>query len=78
MRSASFVPSEADWSSERVQLQSAHGSSDLDWRDFAHIAQGRDFILLFQGDYLFNFIPKRAVSDEQAIDLVKSAAARRA
>lgn len=66
------------WSSERVQLESAQGSSDLDWRDFVRITHGRDVILLFQSDYLFNFIPKRAVSDEQATDLVKSATARRA
>jgi hypothetical protein len=69
---------DVNWSAERVQLQSAQGSSDLDWRDFAHIAQGRDVILLFQSDYMFNFIPKHAVSDEQAIDLVKLAATRRA
>lgn len=69
---------EIKWSPERIQLQSAQGSSDLDWRDFARIAQGRDVILLFQSDYLFNFIPKRAVSNEQATDLVKSATARRA
>ncbi|MBL4858925.1 MAG: YcxB family protein [Erythrobacter sp.] len=66
-----------NWSPERIQLQSAQGSSDLDWRDLVRITHGRDVILLFQSDYLFNFIPKRALSDEQATDLAKSAAARR-
>lgn len=69
---------EINWSPERIQLQSAQSNSDLDWRDFVRIAQGRDVILLFQSDYLFNFIPKRALSDEQATDLAKSATARRA
>jgi hypothetical protein len=66
-----------DWTSERIQLQSAQGSSDFDWRDFVRIVHGRDVILLFQSDDLFNFIPKRAVSDDQASDLVGSATARR-
>ena len=68
---------EITWTPERIQLQSAQGSSDFDWRDFERIVQGRDVILLFQSDYLFNFIPKRAVSDEQATDLLETAAARR-
>ena len=66
-----------NWSPERIQLRSAQGSSDFDWRDFVRIAHGRDVILLFQSDYLFNFIPKRAVSEEQATDLVEAATARR-
>nr|WP_295373786.1 YcxB family protein [uncultured Sphingosinicella sp.] len=66
-----------NWSSERIQLQSAQGSSDFDWRDFVRIVQGRNVILLFQSDYMFNFIPRRAVSDEQARDIVESAATRR-
>ena len=66
-----------NWSSERIRLQSAQGTSDFDWRDFVRLVQGRDVILLFQSDYLFNFIPMRAVSDEQARDLVQLALARR-
>ena len=67
-----------NWSPERIQLNSAQGSSDLDWRDFVRITQGREVILLFQSDYLFNFIPKRALSDEQTTDLATSATDRRA
>jgi hypothetical protein len=66
-----------NWTSERIRFQSAQGNSDFDWRDFVRIVHGRDVILLFQSDYLFNLIPKRAVSDDQASDLVKSATERR-
>ncbi|WP_373369281.1 YcxB family protein [Sphingomonas folli] len=67
-----------DRSTERVQLKSAQGSSDLDWRDFVRIIQGPEAIMLFQSDYMLNFNPKRAASREQAIDLVECAASRRA
>jgi len=67
-----------DWSPERIKLQSKQGSTDLDWRDFIRIAQGKDVILLLQSDFLFNFIPKRALSDEQAADFVNLATSRRA
>jgi hypothetical protein len=69
---------DVSWSSKGVQLQSAQGSSDFDWRDFVRIVEGQYVILLFQSDYLFNFIPKRAVSDEQARDLIALANRRRA
>ena len=67
-----------NWSPERIQLESAQGSLDLDWRDFVRIIQGREVILLFQSDHLFNFIPKRALSGEQTTDLATSATNRRA
>jgi hypothetical protein len=78
-RQMKTLQSETDinWSPERIQLKSAQGSSDFDWQDFVRIAHGRDVILLFQSDYMFNFIPKRAVSGEQATDLLESATARR-
>ena len=66
-----------NWSPEGIQLRSAQGSSDLDWRDFIRIVPGRRVILLLQSDNLFNFIPVRAVSEEQAKDLLKAAATRR-
>lgn len=66
-----------NWSPQRIQLRSAQGSSDFDWRDFVRIAHGRDVILLFQSDYLFNFIPMRVVSGEQATDLLEAATERR-
>ena len=69
---------EINWSPDRIQLKSAQGSSDFDWRDFIRIIQGREVILLLQSDYLFNFIPKRALSDEQTTDLATSATERRA
>ena len=66
------------WSPERIQLQSMQGSTDLDWRDFVRITLGQDVTLLFQSDYLFNFIPTRALSTEQVIDLRNLATSRRA
>lgn len=68
---------EISWSPERIQLQSKQGKADFDWRDFIRIAQGQDVTLLFQSDYLFNFIPRRALSDEQVRDLLNLATSRR-
>lgn len=69
---------ELTWSGQGVSLESAQGRSDFDWRDFVRVEQCRDIILLFQSDYLFNFVPPRALSEEQAADFIRSANLRRA
>lgn len=68
---------EISWSPDSIQLQSEQGSADFDWRDFMQIAQGQDVTLLYQSDYVFNFIPRRALSDKQARDISDLAIARR-
>lgn len=69
---------EVEWSPARIRLESQHGMSEFDWRDFLQVEQGRDVILLFQSEYLFNFVPTRALPDELAADFIASAKARRA
>ena len=55
-----------EWSDVGISTTSERGHSQFKWQDFITIVEGRDAILLRQTDMLFNFIPKRAVSDEQA------------
>ena len=68
---------DVDWSDEGVRLMSEPGNSSFDWRDFTRVEQGRDVILLFQSDYLFNFIPRRALSADQADRFIQAAISRR-
>ncbi|MFC0146464.1 YcxB family protein [Sphingobium scionense] len=43
----------------------ARGHSQFSWSDFVKIVKGQDTIILRQSDALMNFIPSRALSQEQ-------------
>jgi hypothetical protein len=68
---------EVDWSDEGVGLVSEQGDSNFDWQDFVMVEHGRDVILLFQSEYLFNFIPRRAFPAGEAADFIQRANSRR-
>ena len=63
-----------EWSDVGISTTSERGHSQFKWEDFITIVEGRDAIVLRQSDMLFNFIPKRALSDEQAASIMQHAA----
>jgi hypothetical protein len=69
-------PVSIDWSEQGVAIQSARGSARFAWEDFVRVVEGRRAILLFQSDRLYNFIPKRTLTPDQAVQIM--AFARRA
>jgi hypothetical protein len=67
---------DVEWSDVGVSLTSEQGKSKFQWRDFLRVEQGKDVILLFQSEHLFNFIPKRALSANHAADFIQKATGR--
>jgi len=59
-----------EWSDAGISFRSAHGHSTLEWSDYVRLVEGRDMILLMQSDALFNFIPKSALTAEQAAGIM--------
>ncbi|WP_454289973.1 YcxB family protein [Sphingobium scionense] len=54
-----------EWSESGVSFTSSRGHSQFSWSDFVKIVKGQDTIILRQSDALMNFIPSRALSQEQ-------------
>ena len=62
------------WSEEAVTVTAAgRGMVRHPWSDFLAVHADRRVIVLRQSDALFNFIARRALSDEQADDLLRLA-----
>ena len=62
------------WSDAGISMTSDRGHAHFKWEAFVEIVEDRDAILLRQTDMLFNFIPKRALSNEQAASIMRHAA----
>lgn len=60
---------EVTWDANGIAFRSAQGSTQFVWSDFVRIYEGSGAIIFFQSDTLYNFVPKRALADEQAKDL---------
>lgn len=54
-----------EWSETGISFISSRGHSQFSWSDFVKIVKGQDAIILRQSDALMNFIPSRALSQEQ-------------
>lgn len=54
-----------EWSETGISFISSRGHSHFSWSDFVKIVRGRETIILRQSDALMNFIPSRALSQEQ-------------
>jgi hypothetical protein len=61
------------WSDAEVTVTAARGTARHVWSDFIDVHADRRSIILRQSDALFNFIPRRVLSDEQAADLLRVA-----
>ncbi len=62
-----------EWSATDISFRSARGHSHFAWQDFIQIAKGRDVVILRQSDVMMNFIPVRALSQEQLASIVARA-----
>jgi hypothetical protein len=54
-----------EWSDAGISFTSARAYSNFAWSDFIKIVRGREVIILRQSDVVMNFIPSRALSQEQ-------------
>jgi hypothetical protein len=61
-----------EWLETSISFQTAHGNSNFEWSDYVRLIEGRDTILLMQSDALFNFIPKSAITPDQAATIMAS------
>jgi hypothetical protein len=59
-----------EWSETLITVRSERGATTFKWSDFVRSLENRDIILLFQSDAVFNFVPKRVLSPEQAASIV--------
>lgn len=58
-----------EWNDSAISFNSIKGQSKFDWNDFIGIHTGNHIVLLKQSDAAMNFIPTRALSREQVMDL---------
>ena len=59
-----------DWSSDGIRIITSRGEVRFGWEDFHARYAGRITVLLMQSDALFNFVPKRILTPEQAAAMV--------
>ena len=59
----------AEWNEAGLQLASPNGSGIHEWSDFIKWAESKTMLLFYQNDMLFNLVPKRALTAEQAEDI---------
>ncbi len=62
---------EVTWTDAEIWMRSSHGNSTFKWSDFLKVYNNEKVVILLQSDALFNFIPVRALSDEQAASIIK-------
>lgn len=58
-----------EWNDKGITFKSVRGQSNFVWDDFTGIDAGNDVILLRQSDAVMNFIPTRALTEDQVMDL---------
>jgi hypothetical protein len=59
----------ASWDAEGLALQGSHGQSLWPWPDFARWQESPEGLLLWQSDRLYNFLPKRSLSEAQVTEI---------
>lgn len=60
---------EVAWEEDGITFRSAQGTTRFGWSDFVRIYEGSGAIIFFQSDALYNFVPTRALTDEQMADI---------
>jgi len=60
---------EATWDENSIRFSSAHGNSNLAWREFHRWAENDRLFLLYQSQMLYNIVPKRALDEGKMLDL---------
>jgi hypothetical protein len=57
------------WDAEKLTLRGSHGQSLWPWGDFARWQESPGGLLLWQGDRVYNYLPKRSLTDGQAEEI---------
>lgn len=60
---------EASWDENAIRFSSAHGNSNLAWREFHRWAENERLFLLYQSQMLYNIVPKRALDEGKMLEL---------
>jgi hypothetical protein len=58
-----------EWDSDRVRMASSRGTLDMNWSDFVDWDDTGDLVFLFQSDQIYNLVPTRSLTQDQADDL---------
>lgn len=61
---------EAQWSDEGITFASPSGSITYAWPDFFDVKRNSMFVMLYQSEAMFHLLPMRALTAEQAYDIV--------
>lgn len=69
---------EVTWTDAQFTLKTCRGVGTFDWSDFIRARRNGHVLILLQSDVLFNFVPARALTSEQAADLWKCCTAAHA
>lgn len=64
------APTSIGWDAETICISNDYGTSNLPWRSFIGWTDGRDNVLLYQSDRLFNILPKSAVRAAQQAEAI--------
>jgi hypothetical protein len=65
---------DVEWTDQHLAFQSDISSSTIAWPDYYKWREGRDTFLFYLNERLNHFLPKRALTPEQIIDLRNTAA----
>lgn len=57
------------WDAEHYTLESTHGQSRWPWNDLARWQESPGGLLLWQSARIYNFLPKRCLTEEQASEI---------
>ena len=63
-------PLKFSWSDEGMVQDSAHGTGTYAWRDLHRWTAGRENFMPYVNDQLYFIVPRRALNEEQAADLL--------
>ena len=59
----------ASWDSDRIMFEGRHGQSRWPWGDFYRWQESPSGVLLWQGDRIYVYLPKRVLTDDQISEL---------
>jgi len=62
------TPYEAEITEESYEGESHCGKGKMAWKDFHKYKTGKDIVIVYQSDALFNMFPKRWFSDEEFVE----------
>jgi hypothetical protein len=59
----------ASWDFDQIILEAKHGQSRWPWRDFYRWQESSGGVLLWQSDRIYNYLPKRVLTDDQISEI---------